>query len=530
MANDEHRTPDARGGAPQRHGVSGEIARLEEKGGSVARKVLDWIDFRVKFRESFLPSIVHPIPKSTASWWYVFGSATLVCLIMQVVTGICLALVYVPSAAQAWQSLEYLNYTQPLGWFLRAMHYWGSNFMVALMTIHLIQVFMFGAFKFPRELTWLVGCVLFLLTLGMAFTGQVMRFDQDAYWGLGIGASMAARFPLIGQQIVQMMLGGPIIAGETLSRFFALHVFVIPGILLGLVGLHLLLVIKVGINEWPMPGRLVTRERYIEEYHALVEADGEPFVPQGVTHDIVFAGLVLLTIVGFAAYFGPKGPSGIPDPTLIETNPRPDFYFLPLFSALALLPPYLETVLILTAPVLLIVLAFALPFYSGTGEKSWQRRPGAWILVILVFLTLGVLGWLGTYSPWSPDMTAWSGAPVPESYVKASTPLELQGALVVQAKQCRNCHALGELGGLRGPNLDGVATRLTRDQLIRQVLQGGGNMPAYGKNLNPAEVTALVAFLETLHPAGEPPSRNSAPPAVPAAAADAGAPQRGDAG
>jgi len=509
-------------------GGSGGLRPLEEKGGALLR-VLDWIDFRVKFRESFLPSIVHPIPRNTASWWYVFGSATLVCLILQVVTGICLALVYVPSAGEAWQSLVHLNYVQPLGWFLRGMHYWGSNFMVALMTIHLIQVFMFGAYKYPRELTWLVGCVLFICTLGMAFTGQVMRFDQDAYWGLGIGASMAARFPLIGQEVVQLMLGGPIIAGETLSRFFALHVFVIPGLLLGLVGLHLLLVVKIGINEWPMPGRLVTRERYLEEYHELVERDGEPFVPHGVTRDVVFAGIVMLAIAAFAAYFGPKGPSGLPDPTLIETNPRPDFWFLSLFSVFALLPPYMETALILTAPVVLIALAFLLPFYSNTGEKSWQRRPGAWILVIMVFLMLGVLTWLGTYSPWSPDMTAWSGAPVPVHYVQASSPLELQGALVVQAKQCRNCHQLGDGGGLRGPNLDGVASRLTRDQLIRQVLQGGGNMPAYGKNLSPAEVTALVAFLTTLHPAGELPARDSAVPA-PEPAAAAGGTRPGDAG
>jgi ubiquinol-cytochrome c reductase cytochrome b subunit len=248
-----------------------------------------------------------------------------------------------------------------------------------------------------------------------------------------------------------------------------------------------------------------------------VERDGEPFVPWGVLRDLVFGGIVMLAIVFCAAVFGPKGPSGIPDPTLINTNPRPDFWFLPLFSAFALLPAYLETVLILTAPVLLIVLAFLLPFYSGTGEKSWRRRPGAWVLVIMVFLILGTLGWLGTYSPWSPDMAAWSGAPVPVQYVRESTPLELQGALVLQAKQCRNCHSLGDEGGLRGPALDDVATRLTRDQLIRQVLQGGGNMPAYGNNLKPAEVTALVAFLERMHPGPQPPARQADTPARPSA-------------
>src|SRR6202045_1456744 len=117
------------------------------------------------------------------------------------------------------------------------MHGWGSNFMVAIVLIHMVQVFLFGAHKFPRELTWVIGVFLLLMTLGMAFSGQVLRFDQDAYWGLGIGASIASRVPVAGPAIVKLMLGGPIIAGATLSRFFVLPVFVIPGMLLGLVSL-----------------------------------------------------------------------------------------------------------------------------------------------------------------------------------------------------------------------------------------------------------------------------------------------------
>jgi hypothetical protein len=170
------------------------------------------------------------------------------------VTGILLALIYVPSGAEAWSSLQALNHEVALGWFIRALHGWGSNFMVAIVLIHMAQVFLFGAFKFPRELTWIVGVFLLLMTLGMAFSGQVLRFDQDAYWGLGIGASIVSRVPVIGPAAVELMLGGPIIAGATLSRFFALHVFVIPGLLIALVGLHVLMVLKLGINEWPMPG------------------------------------------------------------------------------------------------------------------------------------------------------------------------------------------------------------------------------------------------------------------------------------
>ena len=230
-------------------------------------KIGDWFDRRLQLAAPIREAVEHPVPRKTASWWYVFGSAALTVFLLQIVTGILLALIYVPSAAEAWSSLQALNHDVTLGWFIRAMHGWGSNFMVAIVLIHMVQVFLFGAYKFPRELTWIVGVFLLLMTLGMAFSGQVLRFDQDAYWGLGIGASIASRVPIAGPAIVKLMLGGPIIAGATLSRFFALHVFVIPGLLLALVGIHLLMVLKLGINEWPMPGRVVKRATYESEYH-----------------------------------------------------------------------------------------------------------------------------------------------------------------------------------------------------------------------------------------------------------------------
>src|ERR1700746_1322501 len=130
----------------------------------------------------------------------------------------------------------------------------------------------------------------------MAFTGQVLRFDQDAYWGLGIGASIVSRIPGIGPWVVNLMLGGPIIAGTTLSRFFALHVFVVPGLLIAFVGVHLLMVLKLEINEWPMPGRIVRRDTYLQEYREITHKEGIPFVPGAVWKDIVFSGFILVAI------------------------------------------------------------------------------------------------------------------------------------------------------------------------------------------------------------------------------------------
>jgi len=356
---------------------------------------------------------------------------------------------------------------------------------------------------------------LFLGTLGAAFTGQVMRFDQDAYWGLGIGVSIMGRVPLIGAELVHALLGGPILAGEGLSRFFTLHVFVIPGLLIAVLVVHLRLVLTKGINDFPVAGKGVYPATYDKQYEELLERDGIRFVPDGIDKDVLFASFVMLAIFLCAIFLGPKGPNGPADPTFIHTAPRPDFYFLSLFAVLALLPPYMETSIILYVLPVIVILLFLVPFISGTGEKHWSKRPGAAAGVILVMTILITLSWLGTYSPWSPHMNAWSGVPIPVEMVKNRTPLELQGAALVQAKQCRNCHSLDGKGGERGPDLTVVATRLTENQLIRQILQGDGNMPAYGNRLKPYEVTALVSFLTTMHPENQPPVQNSAAPALP---------------
>jgi ubiquinol-cytochrome c reductase cytochrome b subunit len=477
-----------------------------------ALDVYGWVERRVQVEAFVKDSALHPVPKNTASWWYVFGSAATALLVLQILTGIFLALVYTPSAGQAWQSLNFLNNNLTLGWFLRAMHGWGSDFMVAVVLVHMMQVFMFGAYKFPRELTWCLGVGLLLLTLGMAFTGQVLRYDTDAYWGLGIGASIASRVPVLGPYAVHALLGGPIIGGATLTRFFALHVFVIPGLMLGLAGLHVWLVLKLGINEWPAPGRIVRRSTYMKEYHELAHKDGIAFVPGAVWKDLFFSAAIFGAVALCAVIFGPFGPGGEPNPINIQVAPKPDYFFLWLYSILSYLPNSLETPFLLVVPPIAIGALFALPFVAGEGEKHWSRRPVAVLTLITMAIGLAILNHLGTYEPWSPKMTAWSGYTLPVHKVLTELPIEHQGALVFQGKQCRNCHEIGGTGGLRGPALDNVATRLTYDQLVRQVLQGGGNMPAYGKNLSPAQTTAVVAFLETMHPAGEPPARNAATP------------------
>lgn len=481
----------------------------------VARNAALWVDKRLYISYVWEHTAAHAVPKSAASWFYVFGSATMLCLIIQLITGSLLAFVYVPSGAEAYTTLQHLTFEQELGWVLRAIHNWGSLFMVFIMMLHMTQVFLFGAYKYPREMTWITGVFLLFVTLGLAFTGQTMRFDQDAYWGLGIVASITGRSPVMGQNAVQLVLGGPVISGETLSRFFAVHVFILPGTILALLSIHLRLVLTKGINEYPTPGKLVKKETYDKEYDEIIKKEGVPFFPDAIAKDLVAAAIVIFGILFCVFYFGPKGPEGPPDPSYIDTIPRPDFPFLWLFALAALLPAWMEDIFLLGIGPILAVILLTLPFVSNTGEKSWRRRPVAVLTVVFVWLSLGILTYLGKTSPWSPVMKAWSSDPIHAKYLEGRTPLELQGAAVLQYMQCRNCHSIGEIGGKRGPDLSGVGTRLTRDQLIRQVIQGSGNMPAYGKNLSPQEVEALVSYMVTLRPHNELPARDSTFPAVP---------------
>ncbi len=480
------------------------------------RSILNWIENRVQFNDSVVPVLTHPIPAATAGkkgWWYVFGSVTMTCLMLQIVTGICLAMVYEPTAVGAYASLEYLNYEAPFGWLMRAIHYWSATAMVVMMFVHMTQVFLMGAHKYPRELTWVAGVGLLVMTLGLAFTGQVLRFDGDSFWGIGVGVSAASRAPLIGPWIADLIMGGEFIGGDTLSRFFALHVFVLPALLFVILAFHLYMVMKRGISEPPHPDKPVDVTTYDEEYEKILEK-GVPFVPHALYRDGIACAVTVLVVVALSVGFGPKGPGEVADPTLIASEPRPDWEFLPVYALVSLAPPAMESLLMLGLPVVGIVGLLLIPFISGAGHRSPRRRPIAVLVTTVTYVSLLVLGWYGWTAPWSPQMDAWSGEAVPVGIVKGLTPLEMHGAVTFQIKACRNCHALEGIGGKRGPDLTEVGRRMNYDALVRQVVQGGGNMPAYAEKLNRAEIEALVAFLVHLRPEGAAPARNPAAPAV----------------
>ena len=454
------------------------------------KSILCWLDDRVGFTSTFKPLIEHPVPPT--GWDYTIGSATLIAFTVQVVTGVALAFTYVPTPDHAYESLDFITHGAILGSVVRGVHFWGASAMVLLVCAHAAQVFLIGAFKFPREVNWLSGTLLLVFTFGMAFTGQLLRWNQDAYWAVVVGASQAARAPVIGDFLVGVLFAGPQIGGATLTRFYATHVFMIPAIIFGLLGIHLYLVIRHGVSEPPVPGVRVDPRTYRQRYEELMHKIGVPFWPDAGWKDVIFALAVGSIVLILAAVLGPPDLGKIADPTLLQAYPRPDWYFLWYFALLALIPPNIEDTFIIGFPLVLGLLFVLLPFVAPFGERSPRRRPWTIAIVVVAGVSIAALVALGYEAPWSPNLGMLM---LPSSVTSTLSPQAMQGAQSFEQRGCINCHTVAGVGGQRGPDLTHIGSSLSSDQLTWRILNGGRNMPAYGDTVDAQEVANLVAFL-----------------------------------
>lgn len=423
------------------------------------------------------------------------GSATLVAFLLQVATGVALSTVYVPATGDAYQSLQFISHDAPFGRVLRGMHYFGASAMVILIGAHMARVFLTGSYKFPREMNWLSGIALLLFTLIMAFTGQLLRWDQDGVWSAVVASEQAARVPALGHWLAHLILGGTTVSGPTLSRSFTVHVFLVPALIFAGVGLHLYLVLRNGISEPASIGPpTVDPSTYRAWYRKLLDRDGRPFWPDAAWRDAVMAVLVVGVVVALAVTIGPKALGKPPDPANIDASPRPDWYFLWYFAVLALLPRTIEPSFIVLAPLVFGLVLLLLPLVAGRGRRTLKHRPWAIAIVAVAVFTVAWFSRLGARSPWSPDFGA---KPLAAQTIASTDSAVVAGAVAFHQHGCEYCHAVGGQGGTRGPDLSDVASRLTHAQLVARILGGGPIMPAYMGKLSPAELAQLVSFLQS---------------------------------
>lgn len=218
----------------------------------MATKINQWLDERTSWRKVWETIFLRKIPK--VNWFYTLGSASLFVALNQAITGILLTIYYVPTPDHAYDSVQYITTQVPLGWLIRGLHHWGASAMIILVVLHMLRVILFGAYKFPRELTWFTGVILLLVVIGFGFTGYLLPWDQKAYWATTVGTRIAGTPPLIGNYLLRIIRGGTEISAITLVRFFGTHVWVLPSLLATLIGIHLYLVIRNGISAVPKRG------------------------------------------------------------------------------------------------------------------------------------------------------------------------------------------------------------------------------------------------------------------------------------
>jgi len=215
-------------------------------------KLGNWLDERIAWREVWGSIFLRKIPK--VNWLYTLGSATLFMVFIQGVTGILLTIYYVPTPNFAYDSVVYISTQVPAGWLIRGLHHWGASAMVVLVGLHMLRVIFYGAYKFPREVTWFTGVILLLIVIAFGFTGYLLPWDQKAYWATVVGTLIAGTPPGVGEWVLRIVRGGTDLSAVTLARFFGVHVWVLPALLILVTSAHMYLVIKLGISDVPKKG------------------------------------------------------------------------------------------------------------------------------------------------------------------------------------------------------------------------------------------------------------------------------------
>jgi ubiquinol-cytochrome c reductase cytochrome b subunit len=478
--------------------------------------MLNWLDSRTGMVTMTKDFLTEDVPGG-ASYWYAFGSATVFAMLMQIATGIFLTFYYAPSAATAWESTKYIIEKVPLGQLVLSLHYWGATAMIAFMMMHMLQVLLWGAYKKPRELQWIVGVILFIVTLVLGLTGYLLPWDLNALLASKVAIQISGSAPIAGKAVLLFLQDGSGIGTLTINRFFGIHVWLTPAVLIALVGMHL------AIFRWNGPAGAP-----IDETPKLKPGR---FWPDQMFMDTVLS-FAMFVIVFALAVFSPAPLDAKADPNNTQFVPYPAWYFMALFSLLDVVggaPSWAVDFLGLFAtiifPTLLIVVLIALPFIDKNPSRRLSRRP---VVLTLTGLVLGgaiILSFVGQAHVQQQQALHGIGAAVASTATAGGTfTVDKGGAAggsttgggaaagaTVYTANCAGCHGATGMGqpGVFPPLANNPAVTGPANNVIPIVLNGlqtkitvngadyAGMMPPWKGNLTPAQVADVLTYVRS---------------------------------
>ena len=448
------------------------------------RRILDWLDHRTGFETCVKNFLYEDIPASSG-WHQVFGSVALFLFFIQAFTGVLLAFNYAPQPGDAYHSLQHIITEITGGRLIRGLHHWGASLLVVVVGMHMIQVALWGAYKKPREATWIVGVLLLLLVLAFGLTGYLLPWDNRAYWATVVTIQISGLVPLFGEYILEFLGGTEGVGVATFTRFYALHVVMLPALTVLLIILHLHLVRKHGVTPTP---------------EAVGQSKKKFFPGQAFKDLMAFFAVFILLFVLAAMVDVPL--ERLADPNDSSFVPRPEWYFLFLFQMLKFFEGSWEVVGAVILPTLAILVLLAVPFLDRDKVKRIQQRTVAFAVVGVVLaawlgLTVGAVmthpGQTESVRGTQPAVADWRGL----------TPVELAGRVYFRKQKCDGCHNLSDGEPKMGPTLAAVSQRKPTEWLMEHFknpseLTPGSSMPA--KIVSEEELSSLAAFVLKLNP------------------------------
>lgn len=458
-------------------------------------KSLRWIVDRFGLYPIWDHVLDRNVPKDP--WYHGDGMALVNLLAILVITGIVLAMGYCPAVDEAYQSVDYITHRQLFGWFVRGLHYWSAGLMVVMLFLHLCRQLLNGGYKSPREATWLIGVALLFIVLTTSLLGYILRWDQRGFYGLKVALAAFQQVPLIGEQLVLAVQGGPEIGSLTLSRIFTMHVILLPLLLMMFVGYHLYLVILHGtttLAERKEPIETVQEQR--ELYHAQAEhpVRGEVFFPTAVTKIAPWSLISISLAIGLTLVVGPRpllDPAGSP----IAGGLKEEWWFSWYSALVALLPQAVASKFQWLFPIVVFLVLALLPFIDRSPLRGWRNRPIATFIVVTMSLAILGLSWLRYQSSWTGRPEA-EAPDVPQGIVLAAE--AERGRLLFRRHGCTSCHSVAGSGTARiGSDLARMEKLYSQEELRQYVRNPpvGVAMPSYETRLPDEDLERIVAFV-----------------------------------